>query len=133
MTGIIKVNELQGRTTAGDITVTSEGGAATQSLQQGLAKMWAQINQSSFSILDSINVSSASDDGTGQFTVTRSSNMNNSNFAVATASMGDRVGLFGSNGSTFTTSQNNFTVNDSRDAAFNDWDRQCMIATGDLA
>jgi hypothetical protein len=95
--------------------------------------MWAQINQSSFSILDSINVSSASDDGTGEFTVTRSNNMSNSNYAVATASMGDRVGLFGSNGSNFTTSQNNFTLNDSRNAAFADWDRNCMVATGDLA
>jgi len=130
---LFKTDELQGKTTAGDITVTSEGGAATQSLQQGLAKMWAQINQSSFSILDSINVSSASDDGTGVFTVTKSNNMSNSNYAVATASMGDRVGLLGSDGNNFTTSQNNFTLNDSRNAAFADWDRNCIVATGDLA
>ena len=38
MASILKVDELQGIATAGDITVTSEGGAATQSLQQGLAK-----------------------------------------------------------------------------------------------
>ena len=133
MASILKVDELRGIVSAGDITVTSEGGAATQSLQQGLAKMWAQINQSSFSILDSINVSSASDDGTGVFTVTRSNNMSNSNYAVATASMGDRVGLLGADGNNFTTSQNNFTLNDSRNAAFADWDRNCMVATGDLA
>ena len=35
----IKVDTLTGKTSAGDITVTSEGGAATQSLQQGLAKV----------------------------------------------------------------------------------------------
>ena len=133
MASILKVDELRGIVSAGDITVTSEGGAATQSLQQGLAKMWAQINQSSFSILDSINVSSASDDGTGVFTVTRSNNMSNSNYPVATACMGDRVGLLGSNGNNFTTSQNNFTLNDSRNAAFYDYDRNGIILTGDLA
>jgi len=133
MASILKVDELRGIVSAGDITVTSEGGAATQSLQQGLAKMWFQINQSSFSVLDSINVSSASDDGTGVFTVTRTNNMNNSNYGVATSSMGDRVGLLGSDGNNHTTSQNNFTLNDSRTAAFADWDRNGAILTGDLA
>jgi len=133
MASILKVDELRGIVSAGDITVTSEGGAATQSLQQGLAKMWFQINQSSFSVLDSINVSSASDDGTGVFTVTRTNNMNNSNYGVATSSMGDRVGLLGSDGNNHTTSQNNFTLNDSRTAAFYDWDRNGAILTGDLA
>jgi hypothetical protein len=38
MASILKVDALQGITAAGDITVTSEGGAATQSLQQGLVK-----------------------------------------------------------------------------------------------
>jgi hypothetical protein len=34
----ILVDNLTGKTSAGDITVTSEGGAATMQLQQGLAK-----------------------------------------------------------------------------------------------
>ena len=38
MASILKVDALQGITSAGDITVTSAGGAATQSLQQGLSK-----------------------------------------------------------------------------------------------
>ena len=41
----IKVDTLTGKTTAGDITVTSEGGAATQSLQQGLAKAFGSFAQ----------------------------------------------------------------------------------------
>ena len=118
---------------ANTVTVTSEGGAVTTNLAQGLAKMWATINQSSFSVLDSINVSSASDDGTGVFTVTRTNNMNNSNYGVATACMGDRVGLFGSDGNNYTTSQNNFTLNDSRTAGFADWNLNGIILTGDLA
>ena len=133
MASLLKVDALQGITAAGDITVTSEGGAATQSLQQGLVKMWMQIDQSSFGVLDSLNVSSASDDGTGLFTVTRSNNMNNSNYGVATAVMTDRVGILGSNGNTYTTSQNNFTNNDSRDASYHDPSRNGIILTGDLA
>jgi len=133
MASLLKVDALQGITAAGDITVTSEGGAATQSLQQGLVKMWMQIDQSSFGVLDSLNVSSASDDGTGLFTVTRSNNMNNSNYGVATAVMSDRVGILGSNGNTYTTSQNNFTNNDSRDASYHDPSRNGIILTGDLA
>ena len=133
MASLLKVDALQGITAAGDITVTSEGGAATQSLQQGLVKMWMQIDQSSFGVLDSLNVSSASDDGIGLFTVTRSNNMNNSNYGVATAVMSDRVGILGSNGNTYTTSQNNFTNNDSRDASYHDPSRNGIILTGDLA
>ena len=64
----ILVDNLTGKTSAGDITVTSEGGAATQSLQQGLAKQWARVAQNSTpqSIEDSLNVSSVNDGGAGQ-------------------------------------------------------------------
>ena len=59
----IKVDTLNGKTTAGDITVTSEGGAATQSLQQGLAKAWMSLNASAtpIAIRDSFNISSVTD------------------------------------------------------------------------
>ena len=70
MASILKVDALQGITAAGDITVTSEGGAATQSLQQGLAKAWNNIN-ASFTIQDSFNVASCVDEsGTAPNTYT---------------------------------------------------------------
>ena len=66
----IKVDNLTGKTSAGDITVTSEGGAATQSLQQGLAKAWVNWNAiGTVAIRDSINVSSIDDNSAGQFDV----------------------------------------------------------------
>ena len=69
MASILKVDELQGITAAGDITVTSEGGAATQSLQQGLLKVWrldeTLVTTSLFSV-DSINTSSTTDVSTGR-------------------------------------------------------------------
>jgi hypothetical protein len=70
MASILKVDELQGITAAGDITITSEGGAATQSLQQGLAKAWCNFDGTagSVSFSDSFNKSSITDDATGAFT-----------------------------------------------------------------
>lgn len=70
MASILKVDALQGVTSAGDITVTSEGGSATQSLQQGLAKMWCIFNGTgTVAILDSINSASLTDGGTGNYDV----------------------------------------------------------------
>ena len=37
MTGVIKVNKLEGRSTAGSLVVTGEGNSTTTNLQQGLA------------------------------------------------------------------------------------------------
>ena len=61
----IKTNTFKGQTTAGSIAVQGEG-TATTNLQQGLAKMFIDANQSSTqAINDSFNVSSISDTGTG--------------------------------------------------------------------
>ena len=70
MASILKVDALQGIATAGDITVTSEGGAATQSLQQGLGKAWMSLDSSGGSttgINDSLNTASVLDDAVGQY------------------------------------------------------------------
>jgi hypothetical protein len=76
MASILKVDELQGITSAGDITITSEGGAATQSLQQGLAKAWATMNATGTAALrDSFNVSGLTDNGTGDFSFAYSNNL----------------------------------------------------------
>ena len=63
----IKVDTLTGKASAGDITVTSEGGAATMQLQQGLAKAWMSLNASAtpVAIRDSFNISSVTDALTG--------------------------------------------------------------------
>lgn len=82
MASILKVDELQGIATAGAITVTSEGGAATQSLQQGLAKCWANNKlQTTAETLDSFNQSSFSDDGTGVLTMSFSNAFSNDDYA----------------------------------------------------
>ena len=83
MASILKVDEMQGVASAGDITITGEGGTGTMQLQQGLSKMWFHIVTSDVSIPDSFNVSSASDNGTGSFTQNNTNNMNNDDYAFA--------------------------------------------------
>ena len=93
MASILKVDALQGITAAGDITVTSEGGAATQSLQQGLAKAWIAFNGTgTIAIKDSSNFTSISDDGTGDYKSNITSALSDAN-GSATAGGGHPSGL----------------------------------------
>jgi hypothetical protein len=62
----IKVDTLTGKTSASDITVTV-GASATQSLEQGLAKVRGSKNSTGTAITGTLNVSSLDDDGTGDF------------------------------------------------------------------
>ena len=78
----IKVDTLTGKTSAGDITVTSEGGAATQSLQQGLAKVWWNLNGTgTIAGRDSLNVSSYDDIGTGTYDSNYTNAMANADYS----------------------------------------------------
>ena len=78
----IKVDTLTGKTSAGDITVTSEGGAATQSLQQGLAKAWWNLNGTgTIAGRDSLNVSSYDDVGTGLYDSNYTNAMANADYS----------------------------------------------------
>ena len=69
MTSQLKVDKLQGRTTAGSIVVTSEGTSVETNLQQGLAKVWIKADHTSTTNQDSFNVSSISDTATGKLQI----------------------------------------------------------------
>ena len=82
----ILVNKLTGTSTAGSIAVTGEGNSTTTNLQQGLAKAWLNINQTSTqAIRDSFNVSSISDSGTGRTLVTVSNAFSNNDYLATIA------------------------------------------------
>ena len=101
MASILKVDEMQGVTSAGDITITGEGGSATQSLQQGLAKTWVVYEFSSgITTFDSFSVSSMTDGGTGLATVNFTNSYGNAHYAMAGCSSG------GSGNSLFNNIQN---------------------------
>ena len=85
----ILVDNLTGKTSAGDITVTSEGGAATMQLQQGLCKSWVNMDAtgttdpaSTTGVRDSFNVASILDIANGAQTVNLSNNMSNADYAM---------------------------------------------------
>ena len=97
MASELKVDKFTGVTTAGSIDVTS--GSTTTNLQQGLAKMVINYDQIANSIRSSLNVSSVSDDATGQFEITFSASFNDINYSPSSASLAmaassDRVGNF---------------------------------------
>jgi len=80
----IKVDTLTGKTSAGDITVTSEGGAATMQLQQGLAKCWVNFNGTgTIATRDSVNIASMTDSGVGKFSMNLSNAMSNDDYAMS--------------------------------------------------
>tara|TARA_R110000737_G_scaffold305208_1_gene312746 strand:- start:260 stop:652 length:393 start_codon:yes stop_codon:yes gene_type:complete len=62
----ILVNKLTGTSTAGSILVTGEGNSTTTNLQQGLAKTWVAATLAAV-IYDSFNISSNTDEGTGDY------------------------------------------------------------------
>jgi len=94
----ILVDNLTGKTSAGSITVTSEGGAATQSLQQGLAKAWANLNGiGTIALRDSLNISSATDLGTGYYKKSYTNSMSNINYSSVFG------GQYGSGAGVYTT------------------------------
>jgi len=127
MASILKVDEMQGVTSAGDITITSEGGAATQSLQQGLAKMWAH-SDSSAAASDSFNLSSTTDPGTGRYQFAFSNAMNNADYAGPAISNQVHVDI---NSTPSTTVFEIITRDTSHSAA--DADNTMCVVHGDLA
>lgn len=78
-------DNLTGKTAAGSVTITSEGGAATMQLQQGLAKHFINFDASSGTPTsqDSFNVSSLTDSATGKFGINVTNNYSNVTYSLA--------------------------------------------------
>ena len=108
MAGIVGLTELQHTNgtnmltvaTTGDGNVKSEGGGTTTSLRQGLAKVWVLFNGTgTIASTDSFNVTSLTDNGTGNYTVVINNDMNVSNGFSCVGSDEDRgVGEVDPNG-----------------------------------
>ena len=79
------VNTLTGTTTAGSISVTGEGNSTTTNLQQGLGKSWWCLTGGNATASDSFNTASATDNGTGDFSTTRTNNMNSTHYSATGA------------------------------------------------
>ena len=62
-------------------TYVSDGGSATQNTVQGLAKCWLASSDAA-SLNDSLNITSGTDNGTGDYTFAISNDMANSNYSI---------------------------------------------------
>ena len=133
MSSKILVDELAGKTAAGNITVTSEGGSATMQLQQGLAKAWIKFTNKTSNIIHvSFNISSFDDDGIGDFGINFTNSMSSAEYSAPSSGGEDNrytVTNFGTvlssamDGQTRQTTTNNVA----------DADRSSIEILGDLA
>ena len=75
-------NTFTGKTSAGSIVVTGEGGSTTTNLQQGLAKSQVQFDGTTNTINGSLNIASMTDHATSDQAVTFTNNMGDTNYCA---------------------------------------------------
>ena len=75
------LNTLTGKTSAGSIVVTGEGGSTTTNMQQGLLKQWVHFEGDSADLdaveYDSFNTTSVTDNDTGDYSIAIANDMVN--------------------------------------------------------
>jgi len=92
MASVLKVDSITGVTTAGSISVTGEGNSTTTNLQQGLAKAWVNLNGTgTIAARDSFNLSSLTDNGTGDISINFGSSMSNDDYSQSGSSSSGAV------------------------------------------
>ncbi len=131
-------DNLTGKTSAGDIDVTSEGGAVTFQLQQGLGKSFGNIELGT-TLVESFNQSTFTDNGTGDYTFNFTNNMANKNHVTTSNNMRNATGGYGHTAAYGNSSDTSSTTSSARQLytnilnSFEDM-RRCMTTTnGDLA
>ena len=142
MASELKVDKFTGVTTAGSIDVVGEGNSTTTNLQQGLAKVWCNIDGTAVDgtanltgVNDSFNIASVVDNGIGDYTYAFQNVMSNANYSFSAAVRGDST----SNDNIFNADQaHSFSASQlimrNRDAgAVRDSEQACIQVFGDLA
>ena len=124
----LKINTLTGTSTAGSIAVTAEGNSTTTNLQQGLCKAWVEGNDDA-TFANSFNISSGSDDGTGDYSYNYTSNLSSAD-KVVHSSCGQNAASFGANNQRSTSLFGVKLFSDS--GSLNDRTNLCSVF-GDLA
>ena len=71
--------------------IKATGEAASRAVS-GVAAVWVQLNGITFAVADSFNVSSADDNGTGDYDINYTNSMNNNTYAVPAGCNGDGSG-----------------------------------------
>ena len=92
----IAIDKLKGASSASSISVVAEGGTNTTNLQQGLNKTWINLNGTgTIATRDSFNVTSITDNSTGDYTITIATDMASGDYTVATNAGDNEVAVLG--------------------------------------
>ena len=113
---------------ANSMTIRGEGSATTTNLQQGLCKAWVEGNDDA-TFANSFNISSGSDDGTGDYSYNYTSSLSSAD-KVVHATCGQNAGSFGVNNQRSTSLFGVKLFSDS--GSLNDRTNLCSVL-GDLA
>jgi len=145
MAGIVGLTELQHTNgnsmltvaTTGDGNVKSEGGAATTSLRQGLAKAWAYIDGTgTVALRESFNIGSLTDTAVGKYTTNLTNSMSSANYSIPSGGHYYPVGnpiSQGESHQTFPMDSNTIQSNTGNGSAFQDNEGPAHSVFGDLA
>jgi len=136
----IAIDKLKGVTAAGSMLVVGEGGTVTTNLQQGLGKVWSNLDGTgTAAVIDSFNISGMTDNSTGDYTNSISSNLSNGNYVI-TIAYGNQTGDWAAqaNGqlkyaSTPAAGSYRLSTGNTISAALDDFDRIHSSVNGDLA
>ena len=112
---------------------SSNNSTAVSKINQGTASMWAKATQSDNSIFDSYNLTSITDDGTGQTTFTIASDMANVNYTMVTTTQVSDCGGLNAAGTASTATGS--CTHQARNTSGTDFDSDpvSVVIHGDLA
>ena len=117
--------------TSGQITGTAKS-LDTDFVVSGSLKAWGNLNGSTFGLRDSLNFASATDNGTGTYTVTYTSAMGNTNYSTS-GSGSDGRNFYVHHSNTYSTAAFKMNINERSDNSAIDADYIGFEVAGDLA
>lgn len=120
----------------GNVTVDAEGGSATVDVRQGSAKAWLCLIGTGSPVSDSLNTSSVTDNGLGNFTQNYSSSFSNNDYSFngsADATFSSTAIIFKYLFSNKATGSSRFITENTGAGSNVETDEVCTTTHGDLA
>ena len=124
MASILRVNTLT--------DASSNNSTAMSTINQGTLKAWGNLNGTSFGLRDNFNFASATDHGSGEYTVTYTSSMSDTNYCATGSGSGGR-NFYVRHAQTFSTAAFKMNINERSDNSLIDADYVGFKVGGDLA
>ena len=114
-----------------DATYVGEGGSANSNNLVNVLPKAFNRGESNASIVDSSNISSGTDNGSGDYTYAFSNNMNNGSYGMVDSCQ--YAGISSFDHPELTTASYNVRIFTRADSLTSDDARNCQVITGDLA